>query len=327
VDADTTLTADARERLERATPASTRRAYDGDFRRFVDWCASVGATAMPATAETLVNYTSHLASVGRAPNTIDRALSSIAVAHDAAGVPKPSSKAARRLLRGYRRDRATEGTGVRKATPVTVTALRAMVGTLELTTPAGLRDRALLVLGFALGARRSELAGLDLGDLTLKAEGIEVLIRVSKTDKDSAGRTVAIPYGTHLDTCPVRTVLAWRDHLADAGRTSGPLFVRIDRHGVLGRASSGRGAEDGRLTGQAVAIVVDRAARRGGLDPAALWSGHSLRRGLATESHRAGAPKLAIARHGGWAPNSAALDGYIEEVDRWTDNPLRKVGL
>jgi integrase len=231
------------------------------------------------------------------------------------------------LLRGYRRDRATGGTGVRKATPVTVTVLRAMVATLDLATPAGLRDRALLVLGFALGARRGELAALDLGDLTLKPEGIEVIIRISKTDKDSAGRTVAIPYGTHLDTCPVRTVLAWREHLAADGRAAGPLFVRIDRHGVLGRASSGRGAQDGRLTGQAVALVVDRAAGRAGLDPAALWSGHSLRRGLATESHRAGASKLAIARHGGWAPNSAALDGYIEEVDRWTDNPLRKVGL
>jgi len=325
------LSAAARERIRRSVPESTRRAYAGDWRRFTSWCAEAGrdplGTATADMAETLAEYAAHLAGAGKAPSTIERALAAIATAHRTAGLDRPDLTLARAVLRDYRRERAGAGHRVTKASPITITALRAMVDQLDLATAAGLRDRALLVLGFALGARRSELAALDLHDLTDTDDGLLVRIRTSKTDRDSTGRDVALPYGVHPETCPVRTARAWLATLASNGRNAGPVFVRIDRHDTLGRTPHGRGAPDGRLTGQAVALIVRRAAIRAALEPAAAWSGHSLRRGFATETYRAGADPLRIARHGGWKDGSATLLGYVEEVDKWSANPLVKVGL
>ncbi|MGC4808633.1 site-specific integrase [Micromonospora sp. DT233] len=346
-----TLSAGTRDRLRRAMPESTRRAYTGDLRRFLTWCAdqqlpvaAPGASndvdALAAALHTLLTdgpdihlvvteYVNTLADAGRAPATIERALAAIAAAHRAAGAGALPTEGPRAVLRAYRRDRATTGVGVRvrKAAPVTVTALRAMVSVLDRGTPAGVRDTALLVLGFAMGARRSELAALNIADLVFTSDGLEVTVRTAKTDRDSVGRTAALPWGTHPHTCPVRTVKAWLATLADHGRTTGPLLVRIDRHGRLGRVPTGRGSTDGRLTGQAVALIVSRTAAIAGLDPHAAWSGHSLRRGFATETYRAGADPLRIARAGGWKDGSSTLYGYIEDINRWQANPLTGVGL
>jgi hypothetical protein len=125
----------------------------------------------------------------------------------------------------------------------------------------------------------------------------------------------------------VRTVGARTAALTEHGITAGPLFRRIDRHGVLGRAPHGRGPAAGRLTGQAVAHLVRRAAGRAGLDNTSLYSGRSLRRGFATETNRADADPLRIARHAGWTDGSPVLAGYIDTVDRWKANPLTGVGL
>lgn len=324
---DTRLSESTRRRIRESVPESTRRAYSGDWNRFAEWCVDHDWMPLPANGQILAEYANHLANEGKAPSTIDRALSAISTAHDAAGFDKPNLKAARQALVTYRRERADAKRGVRKAAPMTIDVLRALVGTLDLTTLAGQRDRALLVLGFALGARRSELAALDMADLADAEHGIDVAIRRSKTDRHSAGRAVAIVYGSNPDTCPVRVTKAWLERLAAHGRTAGPLFLRIDRHGYLGRAPHGRGSADGRLTGQAVAIVVRRAALAAGLDPSAAWSGHSLRRGFATATYAAGADALRIARHGGWKDGSATLLGYVEEVERVKNNPLIGVGL
>jgi site-specific recombinase XerD len=317
-----------RRRVAESVPASTRRVYAGDWSRFTAWSAARALASLPAKPATLAEYANALVDAGKAPSTIERALAAISTAHRAAGRDRPDLGLARAVLRTHRRERAVAGIAqVRKAAPVTITVLRAMVAALDLDTAAGVRDRALLVVGFALGARRSELAALDLGDLVITDAGLQVTIRTSKTDRDSAGRIVALPYGSHPDTCPVRVTQAWLALLAQHGRAAGPLFLRIDRHGHLGRAPSGRGATDGRLTGQAVALIVKRGALAADLDPAAAWSGHSLRRGYATETYRAGADPLRIARHGGWKDGSATLLGYVEELDRWRANPLVGVGL
>jgi site-specific recombinase XerD len=343
------LSASARDRLRRAMPQSTRRAYTGDLRRFLSWSADRNLLAATELTDDerladgvrqllerhgdlhviVTEYVSALADAGRAPATIERALAAIAAAHRSAGAGGLRTDGPRQVLRSYRRDRASTGAGVRvrKAAPVTIAALRAMTDALDRHSLAGIRDSALLVLGFALGARRSELAALDIADLSFTAEGVEVQIRTSKTDRDSHGRTAALPYGAHSVTCPVRTTQAWLAGLADHGRISGPLFVRIDRHGGLGRTPTGRGSSDGRLTGQGVAQIVARTATAAGLDPKAAWSGHSLRRGFATETYRTGADPLRIARAGGWKDGSATLLGYIDDVDRWQANPLAGVGL
>lgn len=325
--ADRSVSAGAARRVRDSVPDSTRRAYSGDARRFRDWCAEHSRTPVPATPETLNEYVNHLADEGKAPSTIERAIATIITMHTTAGLERPITKLARASLRTHRAETADSGRRTRKAEPITTAVLRAMVATCDLTTPTGVRDRAILLLGFSLGRRRSEIARLDLDDITDVADGLDVLIRRSKTDRHSHGHEVLVIFGEHPETCPVLAVRAWRDLMAEQARRAGPLFVRIDRHGKLGRAGSGRVTADGRLTGEAVAIVVNRAARRAGLDPTAMWSGHSLRRGFATESYARGADPLRIGRHGGWKDGSKTLYGYIEEVDRRAKNPLKGIGL
>lgn len=329
--------------LAAGVPPATSRAYAGDWKRFTAWCAEHGHAALPASAEVLTEYATHLAyTLHRAPATIERAVAAIRVAHQSAGAPPPATVGARLVLRGYRdalktaQDPATRRRArPRQAAPALPTTLRTMVATLDRDTPIGARDACLLLLGFALAARRSELVALDLADITLADHGLDVTVDRRKTHTDGP---VAVLHGSDPATCPVRATRAWLDQLADAGLTSGPLLVRVDRHGFLApaltRAGRPIGDPTGRLSGQAVADVVARTATAADLDhspgpdaPAPLWAGHSLRRGLATAARRAGHDLVRIGRHGGWADGSRALLRYLEDADRVTDNPLIGVGL
>ncbi|MDH6460134.1 site-specific recombinase XerD [Micromonospora sp. A200] len=322
------LSDDAWELIREATPESTRRAYQEDWKRFTDWCAEQERTPLPATGETLAQYAAHLALGEKAPATIGRAMAAIAKAHELAGAGPLDRRGVKDVLRGYRKRYAKQGGTVKRAPALTLTALRAMVATLDPDTLVGVRDRAVIVLGFAMGARRSEIAALNLADLEPHPEGLQVTVRLSKTDKDGRGRIVAVPYGSNLATCPVRAVEQWRTALAHHGRQDGPLFVRIDRHGRVGHVATGRGDTDGRITGETVANIIRRAAVAAGLDAADAFSGHSLRRGFATAAYAApDADLVRIARHGGWKEGSAALFGYLEEVDRWRKNPAAGIGL
>jgi site-specific recombinase XerC len=92
----------------------------------------------------------------------------------------------------------------------------------------GHRDRALLLLGFAMAARRSELIGLDVNDLEFTADGLVVNIKKSKTDQEGQGRKLGVPYGSTPLTCPVRAVRAWLDA---ANIKDGPLFRAVGRWG------------------------------------------------------------------------------------------------
>jgi len=163
--------------------------------------AASGRAELPATAETLTEYVAHLADAGHAPATIEQAIAAIRTAHRTAGHRgQPDTEGARLVLRGHRRQRASAGHRARQATPVTIDTLRAMIEHCDPATAIGLRDRVALVLGVALMGRRSELVALDLADLTETPDGLEVLIRASKTDQDAHGAIIAIPHGQHADT-------------------------------------------------------------------------------------------------------------------------------
>ncbi|MBM0279674.1 tyrosine-type recombinase/integrase [Micromonospora tarensis] len=325
---DTELSAAAWDLIDEATPATTRRAYREEWARFTTWCTHQQRTPLPATAQTLAEYAAHLAGRELAPSSIGKAMAAITKAHVTANHGEPDRRGAREVLRGYRKRYAKAGGTTKRAPALTLTALQAMVATLDPDTLVGVRDRAVIVLGFAMGARRSEIAALNLTDLEPHAEGLQVTVRLSKTDKEGRGRIVAVPYGSNVATCPVRSVEQWRTALAHHGRDTGPLFVRVDRHGRLGHVATGRGDTDGRITGETVAAIVRRAAVAAGLDAGAAFSGHSLRRGFATAAYAApDADLVRIARHGGWKEGSAALFGYLEEVDRWRKNPASGIGL
>ena len=217
-------------------------------------------------------YATARAEAGIKPGSIDLDLAAIAAAHSAAGHPSPRASAEVQAVRaGIRR---THGTAQRQAAPLLPDDLRSIVAALP-DTLAGARDRALLLLGFATGSRRSELAALQVADLAFVGKGLEVTIRRSKTDQEGKGQVKPVPFGRFPATCPVRAVKAW---IEAAGLESGPLFRSINRHGQLGSEA---------LTGHSIGRIVKRAARAAGIDAEAV-SGHSLRAGLVTAAVLAG---------------------------------------
>lgn len=316
---DLELSARTVERMERSIPANTRRAYTRQWGQFTSWCADHGRTPMPCTRETLAEYVSALVDEDKSPSTIEQAIAAIRTAHRMAGHPTlPDTEQARAVLKVHKRDRAERGQRTRKAPAVTLAPLRAMVDALDVTTLAGLRDRALLVLGFGMMGRRSELAALRIEDLTFTEDGLTVLVRASKTDQNSAGAMVHLPYGSHAATCPVRTVRAWLAVLEENDFTSGPVFRRITRHGHL---------QEGGMSGAAVNERVRVLAERAGVKGAEKFTAHGLRAGGPTEAARRGVPVSHIAQHGRWSSASPIVHEYVRAADAWRDNPLRGIGL
>ncbi|MBG0825914.1 tyrosine-type recombinase/integrase [Planomonospora sp. ID91781] len=300
--------------LARALEDNTRRAYADDLRAWIRFCDARHYDRYPLTPVSVVRYVEHLAATGKAYKTIERRVTGLRGALKAAGHPvdEAVAAAARTALSVARKDimREPGRRGRGKATAFTIAELRAMSAACPATL-AGARDRALVLLGFAIAARRSELAALHLGDVRQVPEGLEVHVRWSKTGTE---RFPKVPYGQHLATCPVRAWSAWTTRLADRGRTEGAAFPRIDRHGNLGDQLSAEGVGD---IVTALAAAADLGHR----------TAHGLRAGMATEARRAKHDAVAIAEQGGWTRNSREMLGYMQIIDSWEDNPLHGIGL
>lgn len=296
---------------EQSRSANTKRAYALDWQHFTAWCEETRAPALPALPATVAAYAAHLADSGYAVATIGRRLASISQAHQLAGYESSPcrSEQVRTVVKGIRR---SKGTAQRQAQPATVPVLRRLVDTCG-NDLMGIRDRALLLLGFAGALRRSELVALDLADLDFTIEGLVLTIRRSKTDQEAAGRQIGIPYGADVSTCPVRSTRAW---IEAAGLVSGALWPHLDRWGHIGRAP---------LTDRAVALIVKRRAGLAGLDPA-IFSGHSLRAGLATAAAEAGASALDIQAQTGHK-SSDMVARYVRRGSLFRGNVSGKVGL
>ena len=231
---------------------ATRRAYAGDYAGFGAWCSDRGMASLPATAETVAAFLAFEAGRGVKPSTFGRRLAAILYAHRLAGQESPTgSEAVKATLRGIRRSVGTAP--IRKA-PATADTVCAMAANMP-HGKIGLRDRALLLLGFAGAFRRSELVALNVADIQECEAGLRVYIRKSKTDQESRGVTIAILRGALA--CPVKAVKAWLD---SAAITDGPVFRSIAK----GDRVSGR-----RLSDKSVADIVKRHASRVGLDPSA----------------------------------------------------------
>ncbi|MCM3886126.1 tyrosine-type recombinase/integrase [Frankia sp. R82] len=307
-----------------SVPENTARSYRTQSANFRAWCEREGWPFLPTTGDALAEYARHLIKEGKAPGSIDVALSVIRTMHREDDAELPDTRYARRLIRAYRRDRVDAGVRDRQAPAAIARTIRAMIDTCDPDTPQGLRDRVLLLLGFGLMARRSELSRLDISDITVasddkgpasKDRGLVVRIGRSKTDQAAAGRETVIPAGRTDDGCPVVAVRTWLAHLAEQGITDGPLLRQIDRHGKVG----------GRLGGQSIDRIVKRLGDAAGLGET--LSAHSLRSGAATSAADAGATRAAIAEQGRWNPTSNALDRYTRQTDLWKNNALKNVAI
>ena len=288
---------------------STLRAYRSDWAHFETWCQEHELQSLPAAPSTVAMYVSDCVAHYKAA-TIGRRLVSVSLAHKTKGLKSPTKDpVVEATWRGVRR---AIGVAPAQKTALMTEQLRRMLETLP-TGIRGVRDRAMLLLGFAGGFRRSEIVGLNLADVRFTPEGATVNLCKSKTDQEGRGRTVGLPYGSDPGTCPVRSLQAWIDA---AQRTAGALFLSIDRHD---RVTSQRAGN------QAVVRAIKRYATAIGLDASA-YAGHSLRSGLATQAALNGASERAIMNQTGHR-SVMMVRRYIRDGSLWQENAAAKLGL
>jgi site-specific recombinase XerD len=280
---------------------ATRRAYRSDFEIFREWCEARGALPLPALPESVAAFLASETKRGVKSSTIARRLAAIRYAHKLVGYASPTaSEAVKATLRGIKRTMKVAPNRKAPATADKIAAMAAMTG----DGARGLRDRALLLLGFAGAFRRSELVALDASDIQFCDGGLRVRIRSSKTDQEGEGATIAIVPGSFA--CPVK---ATRDWLKAARINTGPVFRPISKTGrVLSR----------RLSDRAVAEVVKACARRVGLK-AKDFSGHSLRSGFLTSAACRGASifkMMDVSRH----KSIDTLRGYVRDAELFREH-------
>jgi integrase len=281
--------------VQAAIASATKRAYRADLDHFRAWGGS-----LPATDAQIANYLADHAEVLKV-STLTRRLAAISVAHEAKGLQNPvASPLVRATMRGIRR---AHGAAQRQAKPLLredlFVVLAAMGDRLK-----DLRDKALLLLWFAGGLRRSQLIAINCNDLQTAQQGVILTIRRSKTDQDGVGRKIGVPFGRTIH-CPVRALENW---LSAARIENGPIFRPVDRHGRLA----------GRLSGEAVSLILRDRMAAAGFDPVG-YSGHSLRAGFATSATRAGVSTFKIRQQTGHA-SDAMLSRYIREGELFLGN-------
>jgi site-specific recombinase XerD len=276
--AELTATLELAADFARASKAkATQDAYGSDFRIFESWCRPRGLSALPATAESLCAFLADEATLGKRASTLGRRLAAIRYFHRAAGYDTPTGdEKVKAVLSGIRRTIGAAPVRKKAATSDLVLGMLPHGSSLR-----ELRNRAILLLGFAGAFRRSELVALNIADLEETPEGMLVTLRRSKTDQEGVGRRVAIPRGELA--CPVAAVRAW---LAAAGIIEGAIFRRI----LNKRAQR---VTNRRLAPRNVAAIVKQGAVRLGFDPAT-FGGHSLRAGFVTSAVKRGANLIKI---------------------------------
>ena len=296
-----------------ADAAATLRAYRADLACYQAWCAAEARAAVPATPQTIGAYLAALAP-RYALATLRRRLAAIARAHRAGGHHLDAAHpAVRETLRGIAR---RHGVPQRRAAALATPEIRLLVagcgGDL-----AGLRDRALLLLGYAAALRRAELAAVAVEDVRFTGDGLELLLPRSKTDAMGEGARVGVPRGQHAVTCPVRALEAW---LRGSGIRFGPVFCWVTR---WGRVEAGRA-----LSGEGVRQILARRAVQAGISGTAREpvSPHGLRAGCITQAYQAGLRDediMAHTRHRALA----TMRRYVRRARLLDDSPARKLGL
>jgi integrase len=285
-----------RNLIEHSVSDNTRTAYESDLKHFTAW-----GGILPATPSMIASYIAAHAGL-LAVATITRRVATLSKAHQAMVEANPCrSTLVKATLQGLRRKM---GTAQKQAKPLLKDELFAILDPMG-NGMKDARDRALLLLGFAGGFRRSELVGLGFADIERVRQGIIITLRHSKTDQEGAGRKIGIPHG-RTRHCPVTALTAWLDR---AGITQGAVFCPVTRYGHL---------QPVRLSGDAVSEVIRERLAAVGIDPEG-YSGHSLRAGFATSAAQAGASTLKIRAQTGHS-SDAMLSRYIRDGELFVGN-------
>ncbi len=310
------LTSDDADRIAEATAAarteSTRKIYAYLWGQWAHWCASRDLAPLPGDPAALSAFLTERAAEGIAVVSLNVTCTAIRHVHRMHELPDPvATETVRQVRLGLRR---TYGTAPRQlARPLATEDIRQIVTHIGRTDPRGIRDAAIILLGYASAMRRSEIVGLDLLDIREEPGGVLVTIRKSKTDEQGHGQIVAVARGKHPTTDPVAALAAWRKL---RGHQPGPLFTRFYRSQISLQA----------LAGESVSRILRRRAKEAGLDAERITA-HSLRAGHATTAALGGVPLARIAAQTRHKDLAVLVNRYIRPLEALATTSSCDLGL
>ena len=299
--------------LKSSKASNTLRAYQADFRDFSSFCGQNGFKEMPTNPKILSLYLTQLSSTSKY-STLKRRIASIGILHKLKGhYLDTKHPIIVENLMGIKRKLGINQKGKK---PLLINDLKQIVDVINKQKEPDLkklRNKALLLIGFAGGFRRNELISLNLEDIEFVFEGLKINIKRSKTDQFGEGFVKGIPHFENYLYCPVKNLKNW---LNVSKIKKGPVFVRF---------SKGSSLTDVRLTDQSVALIIKEYLVKAGID-SKNYSGHSLRSGFATSAAEAGAEERSIMAMTGHK-STEMVRRYIKEANLFKNNALNKINI
>ena len=286
--------------LKNSKANNTLRAYQSDYRDFSLFCSKNGLSSMPTQPKIIALYITHLSKFSKF-STLKRRIASISVIHKLKGhYLDTKHPIIMENLHGIKR---TLGSRQKAKKPLLINSLKKIIKAIDQEKKERDRDRALILIGFAGGFRRSELVSILKEDVELVDEGVKILIKKSKTDQSGEGSIKAIPYFQNQEFCPVIALKKYMS-LKKFNSNSEKIF---------------------KLSDKSVALIIKKYAQIAGLDPTK-YAGHSLRSGFATTAAEFGAEERNIMTMTGHK-TTQMVRRYIQEANLFKNNALNKIEI
>ena len=287
--------------LKNSKAANTLRAYQADFKDFSAFCGKNGLSSMPTEPKILSLYLTHLSATSKF-STLKRRIASISVIHKVKGhYLDTKHPLIMENLHGIKR---IKGSNQKAKKPILINDLKLIInaiGQANQSENKKIRDKAIILIGFSGGFRRSELVNIEYEDVEFVSEGVKIFIKRSKTDQSGEGMIKAIPYFDNITFCPVNALKHWIEY---SQIKSGKLFDISDK---------------------SVALIIKKYTSLAGLDPNK-YSGHSLRSGFATSTAESGAEERNIMAMTGHK-TTQMVRRYIQEANLFKNNALNKIKI
>ena len=289
------------DNIRSSKSVNTIRAYKSDFNHFVDFCKKNNFKPLPADPKIVSFYITHLSSNSKV-STLKRRLASISVIHKIKGhyidIKHPL------IIENLMGIQRKKGVFQKSKNPILINELKEIINAIEKLEKKEIRkarDKALILIGFSGGFRRSELVSIEIEDLEFTKEGIKIFIKRSKTDQSGEGMIKAIPYFKDKNFCPIYFLKKW---IEISKVNKGLIFDISDKM---------------------VAILIKKYLSAAGFDPKK-YSGHSLRSGFATVAADYGADEKSIMTMTGHK-TTQMVRRYIKESNLFKNNALNKIDL
>ena len=299
--------------LKSSKSNNTLRAYKSDFKDFAAFCAKHGFKSLPSEPKTISLYITHLSKHSRI-STLRRRLVSISMVHKLKGYYLDAKHPI--IVENLMGIRRVKGSIQKGKKPILINHLKLIIKVInEQKTKEikKLRDKSIILIGFAGGFRRTELVSINHEDLEFVSEGLKITVKRSKTDQFGEGIIKGLPYFNNQIYCPVKSLQKW---LEISEINSGPIFRRF---------SKGPKLSDKRLTDQSVVLLIKEYLNLAGIENKN-FAGHSLRSGFATVAAESGADERSIMAMTGHK-TTQMVRRYIKEANIFKNNALNKIKI